>query len=1767
MIKINRPKAMALISFLVLIQGCSSRETPSTQNPGMLPPVSGGSNIGSVSLKARAIYAVTAQNSKTGTSLTFKRQALQTCQEGNCTDFTDINISNAANTEFALDLTNIPNNQYSANTNNQNLQNFLTLDIGTLFDNNLFSCANLKCDIAQIRLYTISTLGLYDAVSQQSVPLLVDSQYLTSATPVPLGSNQGLVIDQELIPLNQQVISLINGDFNDAHGTNGGYTLSANFTQAGAGTYTSQVVIEYDLASNQTTQSPLTIFPQSENLASNTVQYFSAFGGTGALTYSLTPNLLMSTPSSLVDDGLGDAVYTSGINSTSQPLSETIIVTDASGDVIQSVVSILPAFQAIPASQSVAFSSLTNIIAQGGVPPYSYALTQGTGTLSGNTYTAPAIPETDIVSISDSAGNTITQTITVISSSTSNNDSLISSYGQGGAYSETYSYNPGTLTNVIGTQQDPASGSIYLLGTGQNTNEYWYSDLFVQRLLPNGQSDQTFGTSGQLDIDLTSISQLNPTNDTQSSIQPAFSLISGNYIYILVLSNFWDINSYSNYFLVRTDLSGNIDQTYGNNTGAVALTLPAGQSYSNLSLNIATMLLGSQGFILATSNYPSPTLVEYDVNGNLVSGFGAGGMLSFTDPSCSGGLWYNTMKLANTSTSTVITYQCNGNINYQTFSKISLVDGSVVYGNPNLANSNLLDFGNLNPSEAFVLDSNDNVLTWSFIQEPDTTGTNYANGIGVQMLKIKSDLSAVDTSFGPNGDGSSAIALSPDDMNNALSDFVVINNNYYAVSQNCYWWTFPTSCFADTFSFTSSGFLNSQFENASAALSGYSYLNTLAASYVSSNNNLISTFSGGDLNYNQLFGIVEISTTLNPSLPIINNLQPTVVLGSTNQQIQPSGGSGSYTFSVIAGPGTIDSNGNFSSTTDGTSTILVVDSSGNATTEDITVIQFMLSQSFANIAPLQPVDLSQFIQGLPVGTFTYTIQGASPNGTMSGSIYTAGSVGNTNDTITISDQAQPPHTANFQISIGPNLTLGASEATAQSKDQIYLYPSGGGAGGYNFSITSSIGSTVSGSLSTGWSMTVGLNETGNNATDILNVSDYLGNQATLNITVLPTPPVIGTLSLSTTLAAPLNTFTSSASVTSPQPGTLIFITTSGGLDGSVYFFSNNSQIGSTLVSFAGPSNRAPIQTNQDSASISVDNPYLIAIQIGNNNTGAPYNEIVNIIDNKGIPGSVTITVPVAPLFVAPYVSEAIYSGEIINYNLMFGNSSNYSSALTSGTGTLTSLSLSSWNFTPSLPTVNDTIEELTSTDGTSTQNNYVINRGAVKKLISTDNLSPSLPSYCMIDQTSALYCWGQQTATQGMNYTSATPVLVSGLPNNVVDVAFINDYSLGENGMLAVLSDGSVWFQGYNVPVSGGSILGFPAIGTDEQYVSTMTQVPILSNVKSISIGENTSGYTCFVLNNGQVQCLDPIVFVRAWQNNGYDVPQADLWSNTSASSFNYSSVNYAPVTITDVNNNPITNVNKVSVSSTGYSCALKNDGTVWCWGLDTSSSSLGFGIFSLTVPDTRSETSSQYLGGEVTYYAATNLLALNGSPVLDLILSQQGGCFLIKASPNNQVWCDNWFNGHLDSQSLAQLTLPSGFNVLKLSASDEGSYCASGLDSNNATASYCWGYNLATFINGQLEYTTLGVSGTSTSTWGQLPPLATYMPYSQIAFGGAYTACGVNGSDIECWGYNIYGNLFGSADTSSLNTAKLCPYVNPNTCFTAAYTPSPIVIFNANDY
>jgi uncharacterized protein (TIGR02145 family) len=180
---------------------------------------------------------------------------------------------------------------------------------------------------------------------------------------------------------------------------------------------------------------------------------------------------------------------------------------------------------------------------------------------------------------------------------------------------------------------------------------------------------------------------------------------------------------------------------------------------------------------------------------------------------------------------------------------------------------------------------------------------------------------------------------------------------------------------------------------------------------------------------------------------------------------------------------------------------------------------------------------------------------------------------------------------------------------------------------------------------------------------------------------------------------------------------------------------------------------------------------------------------------------------------------------------------------------------------------------------------------------------------CAISLTNVLYCWGSNSSgTMGSGGTSTTPVQL---------LTDVQDISVGYSHICALKTNGTVWCWGSKTSGALGDGVTSGSSSTPIQ-VKGVSGSGFLSNIVSISSGYY---YSCAVDSTGGVYC---------WGYNTY----GQLGNNSVTSSS-------TPVRVLGVGGSGylsgITQVTTSNIIGTvGYTCAVDNSGSVYCWGYNT---------------------------------------------------------------------------------------------------------------------------------------------------------------------------------------------------------------------------------------
>lgn len=155
------------------------------------------------------------------------------------TNNTPVSVVNAASSTMTVDTS-----KFVAPKITSTSLSFGTLAISALSDNDLMVCGaskNQKCGTAMIRMYTtgVAGAGLWNNVGKYGAPM---TSQLTTPLTVGLNVAGAAVMQSFTIAATKNVVSL--ADFSPKPT----YTIKFDFSNAGAGSYATTVVIEYALA-------------------------------------------------------------------------------------------------------------------------------------------------------------------------------------------------------------------------------------------------------------------------------------------------------------------------------------------------------------------------------------------------------------------------------------------------------------------------------------------------------------------------------------------------------------------------------------------------------------------------------------------------------------------------------------------------------------------------------------------------------------------------------------------------------------------------------------------------------------------------------------------------------------------------------------------------------------------------------------------------------------------------------------------------------------------------------------------------------------------------------------------------------------------------------------------------------------------------------------------------------------------------------------------------------------------------------------------------------------------------------------------------------------------------------------------------------------------------------------------------------------------------------------------------------------------------------
>ncbi len=262
--------------------------------------------------------------------------------------------------------------------------------------------------------------------------------------------------------------------------------------------------------------------------------------------------------------------------------------------------------------------------------------------------------------------------------------------------------------------------------------------------------------------------------------------------------------------------------------------------------------------------------------------------------------------------------------------------------------------------------------------------------------------------------------------------------------------------------------------------------------------------------------VVRLTDSLGNTLTANVTVTAGVSMGASVTTLPPRG---SYTYTASGGSGTgytwsLTSNG--SGGTINPSTGAYTAGATGGVTDVIQVTDSLGNTLTANVTITAGVSMGESVTTLPPkGSYTYTASGGSGTGytwslTSNGSggtinpstgAYTAGATGGVTDIIKVTDSLGNTSTLSIAVAAGVSIT---PDAPALAAGATQTFAAAGGSGtGYTWSLsTNASGATID--PSTG-AYTAGTNA----GTDVVVVTDSLGNTSSVNVTITATPPQTG----------------------------------------------------------------------------------------------------------------------------------------------------------------------------------------------------------------------------------------------------------------------------------------------------------------------------------------------------------------------------------------------------------------------------------------------------------------------------------------------------------------------------------------------------------------------------------------------------------------------------------------------------------------------------------
>lgn len=757
--------------------------------------------------------------------------------------------------------------------------------------------------------------------------------------------------------------------------TTGGYTAAG---VAGAAIVRVTDSVGFYSEALVTINSALQISPTSQSISLGGTQAFTTSGGVVPVVYSISSGV----GSINANSGLYTAPMSSG--------SAVITATDAQGNTSSAAVNIFSALGISPTTMELAVNNTTTFSAAGGSAPYTYSVFSGTGTINASSgfYTAPASSGTAVVRVTDSLGATASANVTidaalVISPAAQNTliNSTISFSGSGGVLPYTFSIvsGVGSLDSLSGLYTAPGSNGVAVVRVTDNFGNFSDANINVTSVLSMSPSSavlavnntQTFSAAGGTPPYTYSISSGTGSVNSSTGVYTAPASSGSAVVRVtdalgatvtsnVTVNQALQISPSSQTMTINGTLSfsasgGVVPYTYSIVSGGGSINSSTGLFTAPGSADTTVVRVTdsnsniSDSAVNTTSGLGiSPAAVTLAVN-NTQTFSALGGSGPFTYSIVSGG------GSINSSTGLFTAPATAGSVTVRVTDSLAATATATVTVNAALA---------ISPATKTLAVNNS--FTFS------ATG-----GVSPYTFSVFSGGGSINSTTGAYtapASGGAVVVRVTDSFGNISSSTVTINSALAINSAG----SVSTISAVDTLSFSGS-----------AGVSPYTYSVFSGPGSINSSSGLYTAASAGSVTVrvtDSLSNTADFSLTVNPALSV--SPVSTYLVVSSDLSLTASGGVSPYSYSIVAGAGSIDSAAGVytAAATTGSATLRTTDSMGHTADTAVTIYNAL---TMSPLTVTMAINTTQaFTASGGFGALTYSVVSGLGSVNASG-VYTA----------------------------------------------------------------------------------------------------------------------------------------------------------------------------------------------------------------------------------------------------------------------------------------------------------------------------------------------------------------------------------------------------------------------------------------------------------------------------------------------------------------------------------------------------------------------------------------------------------------------------------------------------------------------------------------------------------------------------------------------------------------------------------------------------------